>query len=102
MLGTGSGTGRRSRRRSPVLALASLLERDPALTQRAPREGPKNGEPTTVKGGEAIQDTMNDMAVVFLEDILIRVFFIREEKEYFRRGNSVPLNPLRFHDDTGK
>ena len=71
-----------------MLALASLLERDPALTQRAPREGPKNGEPTTVKGGEAIQDTMNDMAVVFLEDILIRVFFIREEEEYFRRGNS--------------
>jgi hypothetical protein len=52
-----------------------------------------------VKGGEAVQDTMNDTAVVFLEDSLIRVFFIREEKYYLRR--SIPLNPLRFHDETG-
>jgi hypothetical protein len=47
-----------------------------------------------VKGGEAIQDTMNDMAVVFLEDVLIRAFFIREEKDYFRRSSSkFPSSP---------
>jgi hypothetical protein len=92
VLGTVSGSDRRSRRRSPVLALASILERDPALTQRVPREGPKNGEPTTAKGGEAVQDTVNDTAVVFLGDSLIRVFFIREEKDYFRRSIS-PQTP---------
>lgn len=76
-----------------MVALASLPERDPAFTQRSPREGPKNGEPTTVEGGEAKEDTMNDMTVVFLEDSLIRVFFIQEEKDYFRRNIS-PHAPL--------
>jgi hypothetical protein len=76
-----------------VLALASLPEQDPAFTQRNPREGPKNGEPTTAEGGEAKEDTMNDMTVVFLEDSLIRVFFIQEEKDYFRRNIS-PDAPL--------
>ena len=93
MLGTGSGSRRRLRRRSPVVALASLPERDPAFAQRTPREGPKNGEPTTVEGGEAKEDTMNDMTVVFLEDSLIRVFLIQEEKDYFRRNIS-PHAPL--------
>jgi hypothetical protein len=40
-----------------------------------------------VEGGDAIEDTMNDMAVVFLEDSLIRVF-TKEEKDYFRRNSS--------------
>jgi hypothetical protein len=46
-----------------------------------------------VEGGEAKEDTMNDMAVVFLEDSLIRVVFIQEEKDYFRRNIS-PHTPL--------
>jgi len=90
VLGKGSGSRRRLRRRSPAVALASLPERDPAFTQRTPREGPKNGEPTTVEGGEAKEDTMNDMTVVFLEDSLIRVFLVQEEMDYFRRGISPP------------
>lgn len=92
MLGTGCSSRRRLRPRSPAVALASLPERDPAFAQRTPREGPKNGEPTTAEGGEAKEDTMNDMTVVFLEDSLIRVYLVHEEKDYFRRGISpLPL-----------
>jgi hypothetical protein len=46
-----------------------------------------------VEGGEAKEDTMNDMTVVFLEDSLIRVFLIQEGKDYFRRNMS-PHAPL--------
>ena len=37
---------------------------------------------------------MNDMTVVFLEDSLIRVFFLQEEKDYFGRNIS-PHAPVR-------
>jgi hypothetical protein len=46
-----------------------------------------------VEGGEAKEDTMNDMTVLFLEDSLIRVFLIQEEKDHFRRNIS-PHAPL--------
>jgi len=76
-----------------VVALASLPERDPAFTQRNPWEGTKNGEPTTVEGGEAKDDTVNDMTVVFLEDRLICVSLFQEKKDYFR-GNISPHGSL--------
>jgi hypothetical protein len=47
-----------------------------------------------VDGGEAKEDTMNDMTVVFLEDSLIRVFFVQEETDYFGRNIS-PHAPVR-------
>jgi hypothetical protein len=56
-----------------------------------------------VEGGEAIEDTMNDMAVVFLEDSLIRVL-MKEEKDYFRRNSSqFPSVPYFYsYDEKGK